>query len=92
MDASDHRIVKSDNKYTPVKFTKIDWHKDIAAFTAGGDNIGVVMTHDGEVWTWGRVIGELKPKDFFGSKGETFYPESRIIQKPWQLANIDSEQ
>ena len=91
MDASDHRIVKANKMYKPVKFTKIDWHKDIAAFTAGGDNIGVVMTHDGEVWTWGRVIGELKSKDFFGPKGQAIDPESRIIQKPWQLANIDSE-
>jgi alpha-tubulin suppressor-like RCC1 family protein len=86
MDASEHRNVKPDVAYQPVKFQKIDWHKDIAAYTAGGDNIGVIMTRDGEVWTWGKVIGELSPKDFQGRRG----PESRTIEKPWQLSNIDS--
>jgi alpha-tubulin suppressor-like RCC1 family protein len=91
MDASDHRIVKPAAAYKPITFQKIDWHKDIAAYTAGGDDIGIVMTRDGEVWTWGRVIGELTPKDFFGAKGEVFHPQSRVIKKPWQLANIDSD-
>ncbi|HTJ00580.1 MAG TPA: sigma-70 family RNA polymerase sigma factor [Dongiaceae bacterium] len=87
LDASEHRIVQAAAKYQPVKFQRINWSKDVAAYTAGGDNIGVVMTADGEVWTWGRVIGELSPKDYYDKKGP-IYPESRVIKKPWQLSNF----
>jgi alpha-tubulin suppressor-like RCC1 family protein len=90
LDASDHRVVKPDSKYQPVTLRKIDLHKDIADFAAGGDDIGVVLTRDGEVWTWGRVIGELSPKDYWGPKGHQAFPDSRVIIQPWQLANIDS--
>ncbi len=90
LDASEHRQVKPAAEYKPVKLRKLDLPKDIVAFTAGGDNIGVILTRDGEVWTWGRVIGELSPKDFWGPKGKPLYPKSRVIDKPWQLSNIDS--
>ena len=52
MDASEHRIIKPDKNYKPIRFQKIDWPRDIAAYTAGGDDIGVVLTRSGEVWTW----------------------------------------
>jgi RNA polymerase sigma factor (sigma-70 family) len=90
LDASEHRRVKPAIEYKPVKLRKIDLHKDVAAFAAGGDNIGVVLTRDGEVWTWGRVIGELSLKDYWGPNGKPLYPESKVIDKPWQLSNIDS--
>lgn len=86
MDAADHHFVKPDSEYQPVKFTRITWSKDIAAYTAGEDNLGVIMTANGEVWTWGRVIGELSPNDYSGVND----PNSRIIKKPWQLSNFDS--
>jgi len=81
-DASDHRIIKPDSKYQPVKLQKIDLHKDIAAFGAASDSIGVVLTRDGEVWTWGKVIGEQTPE---------LFSDARIIEKPWQLSNVDSK-
>ena len=90
LDASEHRRIKPDSEYKPVKLRKIDLHKDIVAYTAGEDNLGVVLTRDGEVWTWGNVIGEHSPKDYSGPKGEQLSPKSRIIDKPWQLSNIDS--
>jgi RNA polymerase sigma factor (sigma-70 family) len=90
LDASDHRRVKPAAEYKPVKLRKINLPKDIVAFAAGGDNIGVVLTRDGEVWTWGRVIGELSPKDYWGPNGKPLNPESKVIDKPWQLSNIDS--
>jgi RNA polymerase sigma factor (sigma-70 family) len=90
LDASEHRRVKPDSEYKPIPLRKINLQKDVAAFTAGGDNIGVVLTRDGEVWTWGRVTGEHSPKDYFGPKGKQLFPKSRIIDKPWQLLNIDS--
>jgi hypothetical protein len=92
LDASEHRRVKPDAEYKPVKLRRIDLHKDIAAFAAGGDDLGVVLTRDGEVWTWGTVIGEHSPKDFWGPKGESLHPKYRSITKPWQLSNIDSTQ
>ena len=90
LDASEHRRVKPDSEYKPIPLRKINLQKDIVAFTAGGDNIGVVLTRDGEVWTWGRVDGEHSPKDYFGPKGKQLFPKFRIIDAPWQLLNIDS--
>ncbi|MDB6026186.1 MAG: regulator of chromosome condensation [Verrucomicrobiales bacterium] len=89
LDASEHRTVKEAKQYKPITLRKIDLHKDIAAFTAGGDNIGMVMTPDGEVWTWGRVVGEFAPKDYMSNKGEQLFPKSKDIDKPWQLSNLD---
>ena len=82
-DASEHRVVKPDSEYKPVKLLKINLHKDIAAFGAASDSIGVVMTRDGEVWTWGKVIGEHTPG---------LFSNARIIDKPWQVSNVDSKE
>ena len=90
LDASEHRRVKPAAEYKPVKLRKIDLRKDIAAVAAGGDDMGVVLTRDGEVWTWGAVLGEHSPKDFEGPKGEHLNPKCRSVDKPWQLSNIDS--
>jgi alpha-tubulin suppressor-like RCC1 family protein len=90
LDASEHRTVKPDSKYKPMPLRKINFNKDIAAYAAGGDNIGIILTRDGEVWTWGRVIGELSPKDYWGPNGKPAYPKSRIIDKPWQLSNVEN--
>ncbi len=89
LDASEHRQVKPVSEYKPIKLRKIDLHKDIVAFTGGDDDIGAVLTRDGEVWTWGKVIGEHSPKDHFGPKGESLFPKSKTIDKPWQLSNLD---
>ena len=83
LDASDHRIIKSDSKYKPVAVRKIDLHKSIIAFAAGGDNVGAALTGDGEVWTWGNVLGEHTPKDFFGPNHMVFQPKYNVIDKPW---------
>lgn len=88
MDASDHRRVKPDSEYKPVKFVKIDLNKDIVAYIAGGDNIGVALTRDGEVWTWGNVLGEHSLKDFFGPNHQAKYPKFKLVQTPWQLSNV----
>jgi alpha-tubulin suppressor-like RCC1 family protein len=90
LDASEHRTDKPDASYKPVKLHKLDLPKDIVAFTAGGDDIGIVMTRDGEIWTWGTVIGEHSKKDYWGPRGQPAYPKSRVIEHPWQLSNIDS--
>ena len=82
--------MKPDSKYKQLKFSKLDLPKSIVAFTAGGDDIGVVLTRDGEVWTWGSVIGELSLKDYRGPNGQPTYPKLRTVTHPWQLLNIDS--
>jgi alpha-tubulin suppressor-like RCC1 family protein len=90
LDASEHRTVKPPNSYKPIVPRKINFQKDIVAYAAGGDNIGIVLTPDGEVWTWGRVIGEHSPKDFFGPKNQQLFPKYKNIDKPWQVSNIES--
>jgi alpha-tubulin suppressor-like RCC1 family protein len=94
LDASEHRLIKPDSAYKPVKLTKIDLgkidaDKDIAAFAAGGDNIGVVLTRDGEVWTWGRVLGEYPPEAFHGPNHQQRFPVYKNIDWPWQVSNFD---
>ena len=89
LDASEYLQVKPDSEYKPVKFQKIDLHKDVAAFAAGGSNIGVVLTRDGEVWTWGNVLGEHSQKDFVGSNRKQLEPKYKVVDKPWQLSNMD---
>jgi len=91
MDTSEHRYVKPASEYKPIALRKLDLNKDIVAFTAGGDNIGVMLTRNGEVWTWGSIIGELSPKDYRGSNGRPTYPKLRVIEHPWRLSNVDSQ-
>ena len=90
MDASDHRTIKPDGNYKPVTFRKIDLPKDIVAYVSGGDDIGVVLARDGEVWTWGKVIGEHTPNAFWGPNNTPFDPKYKVIDKPWQLSIIDA--
>jgi len=89
LDASEHRTVKLASEYKPIALRKIDFHKDIAVYAAGGDNIGIVLTPDGEVWTWGNVLGDHPPSDYF-SKGKQLIPKHKVIEKPWQVSNIDT--
>jgi RNA polymerase sigma factor (sigma-70 family) len=89
MDASEHRYVKPDSQYQPVKFVKIDLNKDIAAYISGSDNIGVVLTRDGEVWTWGNVMGEHTPESFIGPDHHWRQPKFKVAEKPWQLSNVE---
>jgi RNA polymerase sigma factor (sigma-70 family) len=90
LDASELRIIKPASEYKPITFKKLDLTKDIVAYAAGGDNIGVVLTRSGEVWTWGNVIGEHSPKAFWGPDRQQVHPKYRAINKPWQLSNVDS--
>jgi hypothetical protein len=82
LDASEHRIIKPAGSYKPLAFKKIDWDKDIAVFAAGGDDIGIILTPTGEVWSWGRIIGEHGAKDFWGPKNEQLNPQYRHVDEP----------
>jgi alpha-tubulin suppressor-like RCC1 family protein len=91
IDASEHRIVKPPEQYKPIKTERIDFTKDIAAYAAGGDNIGIILTHDGEIWTWGNVLGEHAGKDFNGPNHQRLRPEYRKLSHPWQVYAMDSQ-
>ena len=61
-----------------------------------GDSTGVVLTRDGEVWTWGKAFGEYTPVSRVLaslSRWVHFPKESRLENvmraKPWQLPNVD---
>ena len=84
IDATEHYQVKPEAEYQPIKPRKINLHKDRVAFATGG-NVGLVLTRDGEVWTWGSVLGERPP--YAGPKGQLIFPENRVIAKPWRLSN-----
>jgi RNA polymerase sigma factor (sigma-70 family) len=90
LDGSELRIVKPVSEYKPIIFRKLDLPKDIVAFAAKSDNIGVVLTRDGELWTWGNVIGEHAPNAFWGPNRSPAYPKYKVIDKPWQLSIVDS--
>lgn len=65
LDASDHRIVKPDSSYRPIELKRIRLQKDFVAFAAAKDCLGVALTRDGEVWTWGILLGKHSMKDRF---------------------------
>jgi alpha-tubulin suppressor-like RCC1 family protein len=90
LDASEHRTIKPASEYKPIKFQKLDLPQDIVAYAAGGDNIGVVLTRDGEVWTWGNVIGDHAPNAFWGPNNQQLFPKYKVMDKPWQLSIVDS--
>jgi alpha-tubulin suppressor-like RCC1 family protein len=90
LDGSELRTIKPSSEYKPIKFKKLDLPKDVIAFAAGGDNIGVVLSRNGEVWTWGNVIGEHSPKAFWGPNRQQLSPTYEVIDKPWQLSIVDS--
>lgn len=92
LDGSELRTGKPASEYKPIKAKKLDLPKDIVAYAAGGDNIGIVLTADGEVWTWGRVLGEHSPKDFWDqNSGRQMFPKYKNLDKPWQVSNIESQ-
>jgi alpha-tubulin suppressor-like RCC1 family protein len=83
------RAVKPASENKPPEFLKLDLPKNIVAFAAGGYNIGVVLMREGEVWTWGNVMGEHAPKDFEGPNHTHIQPKDKVIDKPWQLSIVD---
>jgi hypothetical protein len=49
--------------YKPFQVSPISFRKQIVAYSGMGNRqpLSVVLTADGEVWTWGRVLGEDIP-------------------------------
>ena len=65
----------------PLRVTRLELKKEVVAFAARGNALrpmGVVLTREGEVWTWGKVLAEWTHMD--GRE-----PEPVIRRTPWQL-------
>ena len=90
MDASDHSYVKPDDQYRPVRYRKVAWDKSIEAYTSYGDTVGVVLTRDGELWTWGSVAGEHDVHDYWTKDWKRLSPKIRFEEKPWQILSVDA--
>ena len=110
MDASDGEPNGPRAPYKPVHFRQIEIQKDYVAYAAGATHaaapgvhgpIGVVLTRDGEVWTWGMILGEpptLMSRLQAGVAGfaaklhiriPTGNPAPVYRDKPWQLRNVE---
>jgi alpha-tubulin suppressor-like RCC1 family protein len=48
--------------YEPRRLRRIELQKDVVAFATGRHGLGVALTADGQVWTWGEALGrETRP-------------------------------
>jgi alpha-tubulin suppressor-like RCC1 family protein len=88
----------------PLQVMPLSLRKDIVAFAGMGNRrpVTVVLTRDGEVWTWGRILGEDIPANPSLQSLAKFarrfhlqvdWGESKPVfhDEPWQLPNIDAE-
>jgi hypothetical protein len=108
MDATDGQPNGPRSPYKPVRFRRVEFQKEYTAYAAGAVHaaapgihgpIGVILTPDGEVWTWGMVLGDPPT---FQSRAEALMvrlanalhfrlrspdPPPIFREKPWQLRN-----
>jgi hypothetical protein len=110
MDASDGLPNGPRSPYKPVQFRRVEIQKDVVAYTAGSAHakapgvhaaIGVALTRDGEVWTWGLVLGDprslrgrlqaqaIRLAQHLGYKGGPPDAAPVIRQTPWLLPHLD---
>jgi alpha-tubulin suppressor-like RCC1 family protein len=47
--------------YEPRRLRRIEFQKNVAAFATGRHGLGVALTADGQVWTWGEALGRETP-------------------------------
>ncbi len=83
----------------PAQLRRILIQKDVAAFCSGRHMLGVALTADGEVWTWGQALGQhtraIPPLQFcsslLGRVGvQTHWgdPGPVILKEPSRLGEI----
>jgi alpha-tubulin suppressor-like RCC1 family protein len=88
-------------KMQSVPFRRIPLQKDIVAFSGGRHRLGVALTRDGEVWTWGWALGQqsravavvqtlsrLLNRAGIRTRWGQGRPEPVIDTEPWQLPNV----
>ena len=112
MDASDFDVNQPHGPSKAVRFRRVELQKDVVAYTAGAAHItapgghlpiGAALTRDGEVWTWGMVLGDprnlgnrltyraVKLANRLGYKGEPPYATPIIRQTPWRLPHVEAD-
>lgn len=112
LDATEYNEIKPASAYKPVSIRRINLQKDIVSFASGDGHgaapgvrvpVGVVLTRDGEVWTWGMVMGEhpslggsLKTlttglANQFKLKIHWNDPKPVIRPEPWRLPNREPD-
>ncbi len=110
MDASEDKPNGPATPAQPPRFFPVKSEKKIAAFASGAvhatapgahGSITVILTPDGEVWTWGMVLGDpaslsfwlqaraVQIANFFHIKAPPPTPPPVFRDRPWQLRNID---
>jgi len=108
MDASDGQPNGPQSSYQPVRFRRVMFQKDYVVYAGGAVHaaapgvhgpIGVVLTRDGEVWTWGMVLGDpptlksglltlaARIANFLHLKIPSPDPPPVFREQPWQLRN-----
>jgi hypothetical protein len=108
MDASEGKPNGPRTPYQSVEFRQIRFTKDYVAYAGGATHapasgvrgpIGVILARDGEVWTWGMVLGDPRnlrnrletipatiAQRILPSRGITLPdPEPVYVSDPWQL-------
>ncbi len=93
LDASDYMYLAKTN-HLPAQWRRIPLKKKVVAFGATARGItGVALTDEGEVWTWGEVMGETTPgwpalqtmADKLGWKTGLFRSKPVVREDPWRL-------
>jgi alpha-tubulin suppressor-like RCC1 family protein len=98
--------------YEVVQFSRVELQKDVVAYAAGDAGaavrsvkapIGVALTSDGEVWTWGLVLGDprslgnrlqyraIQVANRLGYKGKPPVATPVIHQTPWRLPHVEAD-
>jgi alpha-tubulin suppressor-like RCC1 family protein len=112
MDASDFDLNRPHGPEKAVRFKRIELQKDIVAYVGGAAHItapgghlpiGVALTRDGEVWTWGMVLGDPRSLgnrligravEFANRLGFKVRPPDAapvIHQTPWRLPHVEAD-
>ena len=103
-DALDQRGQRLGNpawRMRPVTVRRINVQKDIVAFAGGRQRLGVALTREGEVWTWGMALGQhpavanvfqalsrLLNRVGLANRWGQGRPPPVIHPDPWPLTNI----
>jgi alpha-tubulin suppressor-like RCC1 family protein len=113
MDGSDGKPNGPSRPYQPVQFRPIEIKKNYVAFAAGAAQspvpgvlgpVGALLTRDGEVWTWGMVLGDpsftkhrwqatvVKTVRRIYPKTSLQDPKPEAVSRdhPWRLRNVDA--
>ena len=100
LDQRSKRLGNPAWKMKPVPLRRINLQKDIVAFAGGRHRLGVAITRDGEVWTWGWALGHQSRGTALVRGVSRFLnragirnrwgqgrPEPVTHSEPWQLPN-----